>query len=225
MKECGVSGCPRPYHANGYCGMHAQRLRRTGDPLGMRRRPLDESFWAQVDKSGDCWLWTGSINKSTGYGGISTRKSPSGGTSRLAHRVSYEMVYGEIPKGLHLDHLCRVRHCVNPAHLEPVTPVENARRGLHGILRTHCEDGHELSGDNLLIVNGTTRRCRTCDNARTRKYRNTDEYRDRKRKPCRRCGGPKGPGRRVQLCAECRAKDYPDYELDRAAMFTESRWI
>lgn len=70
-----------------------------------------------------CWIWTASKNWD-GYGQFRW-----GGRQQLAHRVSYQILVGAIPPGLELDHLCRVRDCVNPAHLESVTSAENTRRG------------------------------------------------------------------------------------------------
>lgn len=88
------------------------------------------------------------------------------GKPRRAHRVAYELLVGPIPEGLVLDHLCRVRHCVNPDHLEPVTKRENERRGKCGELfvrvRT-CLRGHELSASNVYMWGNPPRRyCRKC---------------------------------------------------------------
>lgn len=130
---CLVQGCSNPRHAMGYCGMHRQRLSRTGNPTAVRRETTLNSFWKRVDKSGDCWEWRGFILAS-GYGQIASRIRPTKSRSRLAHRVAYELVIGDIPEGMVLDHLCRNRTCVNPAHLEPVTQEENVRRGLKGVL-------------------------------------------------------------------------------------------
>jgi hypothetical protein len=72
----------------------------------------------------------------------------------MAHRISYEHFVGPIPKGLFIDHLCRMRACVNPGHLEPVTTLENARRGDGGSnnrRKTHCTRGHEYSDENTRI--------------------------------------------------------------------------
>jgi len=76
-----------------------------------------------------CWLWLGEVN-SAGYGRIA-RGNPHYGyrTRILAHRASYEIAKGSIPDGMELDHLCRVRSCVNPDHLEPVNRSENNSRG------------------------------------------------------------------------------------------------
>jgi hypothetical protein len=82
-----------------------------------------------------CILWTGLLNED-GYGKRG---------SRLAHRVAYEEQVGPIPEGLEMDHLCRVRNCVNVQHLEPVTHQENCRRGIHwSSKKTHCPKGHPL---------------------------------------------------------------------------------
>lgn len=84
---------------------------------------------AMVDVGdGGCWLWRGTRG-SSGYGQICIRGPHRTRAIRGAHRVLYEMLRGPVPEGLELDHLCRVRHCVNPDHLEPVTRTENVRRG------------------------------------------------------------------------------------------------
>lgn len=82
----------------------------------------------EVDEASGCWLWKGAKSKG-GYGYLRVM-----GTPTQAHRVFYERHKGAIPEGLHIDHLCRVRGCVNPDHLEPVTLAENGRRGLNAKL-------------------------------------------------------------------------------------------
>ena len=77
---------------------------------------LYQRFWAKVNKTDTCWLWTASTLN--GYGQI--KAGGRFGKILLAHRVAYEMLVGPIPEGLQLDHLCRVTLCVNPKHLEPV---------------------------------------------------------------------------------------------------------
>ncbi len=120
-----------------------------------------------------CWLWMLAVSP-TGYAICPLRRFRDTGT-RLAHRISYTAFNGPIPPGLDLDHLCRVRCCVNPDHLEPVTRKENLRRGAkadrNGILKATCKRGHPMTPDNLFIVkcNGV-RLCRICNNARTHKY-------------------------------------------------------
>jgi hypothetical protein len=88
-------------------------------------RCVGARFFDKVDLAPDgCWLWTGAIDETTGYARLGLgRKSIAG------HVIAYRLLVGEVPKGLELDHLCRVRHCVNPRHLEPVTRRENLLRG------------------------------------------------------------------------------------------------
>jgi hypothetical protein len=97
---------------------------RTPRPLKANRMRSAElaKFEAKFTKTDTCWLWKGALN--AGYGAFSYRGKTIG-----AHRVSYRHWIGTPPKGLHLDHLCGVRNCVNPWHLQPVTPRENIRRG------------------------------------------------------------------------------------------------
>lgn len=114
-----------------------------------------------------CWGWTGT-KLSKGYGHFYAK-----GKMRMAHRVSYEHFSAPIPDGLQLDHLCRNRACVNPLHLEPVTGVENVRRGASfaavNARKTHCPQGHPYEGDNLVVIkNG--RDCRACRRERNRRY-------------------------------------------------------
>jgi hypothetical protein len=115
-------------------------------------------------KGKGCWTWTACILQN-GYGGVRLK-----GKLMRAHRVVYELLVGKIPDGLQLDHLCRNRKCVNPAHLEPVTQKENMRRGNGACAinarKTHCKSGHEFTKEN------TRRRCRICHNkAHSLRYR------------------------------------------------------
>jgi hypothetical protein len=110
-------------------------------------------FWPKVNKQGlnGCWLWTGALN-AQGYG-----KYGEG----LAHRTAFILSVGSIPDGLQLDHLCRVRNCVNPDHLEPVTHLENVRRGLRGALFTplltrSCGKGHPYPENRRWRINKRT---------------------------------------------------------------------
>ncbi len=130
-------------------------------------KTLEDRFWAKVDKTDDCWLWTGAINQS-GYGTLSLGSRSEGTIG--AHRASYILNIGTIPDGLQLDHLCRVRHCVRPEHLEAVTPRENKRRG-EGVAgtksrQTHCVHGHVFDEANTHIRSNGTRQCRECQTGR-----------------------------------------------------------
>ena len=140
-------------------------------PNSRSGKSVSGRFWPRVNKDGSipadrpdlgkCWLWIGRCNDD-GYGLISVEYD-----MQRAHRVSYEMAMGPIPGGFDIDHLCRVRSCVNPAHLEPVTRQTNLLRGFtipaYHAQKTHCPRGHPYSGCNLYIGKDGSRRCRTCN--------------------------------------------------------------
>ena len=110
-------------------------------------------------QEGSCWLWQGRLHKN-GYAAIYL-----GGKEYPAHRLIYTIFVGPVPKVYHMDHLCRVRHCVNPAHLEPVTPRINTLRGhapaAVNAKKTHCHRGHPFSAENT-YRNKNRRCCRIC---------------------------------------------------------------
>lgn len=127
-----------------------------------------ERFWNNISKTDTCWLWIGyKMNK--GYGFFSMDNRPY-----LSHRISYQIHKGDIPKELELDHLCRIRHCVNPDHLEAVAHSENMARGKHAT-KIYCIRGHEFTGKNTINRKGNNgrnqRECRQCKNIRAKKYR------------------------------------------------------
>lgn len=163
---CSVQHCPGSGTHKGMCAKHALRVLRHGDPHHAPRWDADPAprFWARVDKSSsDCWLWAGKLNN-RGYGVLPVgRRSLCEARTALAHRFAYELLVGPIPEGLQLDHLCRVRHCVNPAHLEPVTPRENTRRAAPAN-KTHCKYKHKFTPENTYRQPTTGRRC--CDECR-----------------------------------------------------------
>ena len=147
---------------------------------GVLRRPALDRFLERVEQVGDCWVWTGGLN-GVGYGQFYVGGPGTG--KAYAHRWSYEFHIGPIPDGLHLDHLCRNRACVNPWHLEPVSVRENLLRGegpsaLHAV-KTHCPAGHPYSGENLRVTNGA-RHCRECARRRARRayQANPEKYRE-----------------------------------------------
>lgn len=122
-----------------------------------------------VDENG-CWVWNAALNNE-GYGLFQVMYFGKWGM-RLAHRLSYEVLVGPIPDGLDLDHLCRVRRCVNPHHLEPVTRRENALRGdgaWHGL----CLAGlHDVNDPDNVKSNGRggKRTCKPCAKRRQAEY-------------------------------------------------------
>ncbi len=148
----------RPRMPNGTtctaCGERAtrrglcDRCRRRADKHGTTMEPRERRFWAKVNKNGPvpenrpdlgpCWVWTGYVDPKTGYGQFGSK----GKGTNLPHRIAYQYLVGPIGKGLHLDHVCRNRLCVNAAngHLEPVTPRENIRRGDQGAFWGYVPD-------------------------------------------------------------------------------------
>ena len=121
-----------------------------------------DKYNTKINKTENCWLWTGTLDDK-GYGITRVNNKNS-----RAHRIIYELLVGKIPDGLQIDHLCRVRNCVNPNHLEPVTQDENKRRNVpfrKEVLKTHCKNGHEFSEKNTKIRmrNGNPWRvCKKC---------------------------------------------------------------
>lgn len=116
--------------------------------------------------SGGCWLWTKSRSRD-GYGWASLNEK-----TYQAHRFVYTIVIGPIPDGLQLDHLCRVRHCVNPSHLEPVTVIENLKRGVGPAGQDRCQ----RCGSEFVMIGKAApqRRCQKCRDEYQRVWMNTD---------------------------------------------------
>lgn len=129
-----------------------------------------ERFWSWVNKTDTCWLWTGSLNNK-GYGNFSLNRK----TTKV-HRISFFLANGFLKSGLEINHLCQIKSCVNPDHLEEVTSKENIRYSRKR--RSHCLRGHKLSMDNTLVrvrKDGTVgRECRECSLKRRREKRALD---------------------------------------------------
>lgn len=148
-------------------------------PKGYPRVITDMQWFCQNLDSGltdaNCWTWRGKYIHN-GYGQMWQKRIRK---SVYAHRYAYEQFVGPIPDGLQLDHLCRNRGCVNPAHLEPATNRVNVLRGMGptalNARKTHCKRGHPLVPENLYILAGpsrggyVSRECKTCNNLRRRK--------------------------------------------------------
>lgn len=165
MTPCKIDGCEKSAKKVGWCGMHYERQRRHGSTDLRSRRRADP--WPRIDKSGPggCWLWLGRL--SDGYGWFANTG---------VHRWSYEHHVGPIPEGLTIDHLCRVRNCVNPDHLEPVTIQVNVARSVRRP-KTYaptdvCGQGHVLDRENRYVIPKSPQllRCRKCRAAAMKKY-------------------------------------------------------
>lgn len=173
VRECLVDGCANPPRAKtrpGLCEAHRQRLRKRGT-LESARLPFEERFDRWVDKSGDCWQWTGSRTVSRGvpwYG-----KTKNRGRTLLAHRVAWEFANGPIPDGLDVLHRCDNPICVNPDHLFLGTHTDNMQDRLAkgrkpNRMKSHCPQGHPYEGENLYVDPRGYRQCATCMAARQR---------------------------------------------------------
>lgn len=121
-----------------------------------------ERFMAKVspEPMSGCWLWIAALGgKGYGYFWDGTK-------SRRAHRVAYEMLRGQIPAGMQIDHLCRVRCCVNPQHMEIVDNRTNVLRGIgltaRHAAKTTCCNRHEFTAGNTYITTEGARSCKAC---------------------------------------------------------------
>jgi HNH endonuclease len=167
MRTCVIDECEKVAGtARGMCVMHYTRWKRHGDVTVGWAATREEGFWKWVRKTSGCWLWVGPKSDNE-YGSFRFAK-----VRYSAHRFSYELHKGPIPEGLHIDHLCRNRWCVNPEHLEAVTFRENVLRGIGPTAQlarqTHCKRGHPLSGENLHITKQGYRNCIACRSKKER---------------------------------------------------------
>ncbi|KHS52557.1 AP2 domain-containing protein [Brevibacterium linens] len=129
-RTCSVDGCDRPFIARGYCARHYRMARRDGMPTVQSKTSVAERFWAKVDKSGDCWIWTAGKDKN-GYGGFNFDGRPM-----LAHRAAWELTHcQQLSPKTELDHACRNPSCVNPDHLRPADRSRN--------MQNQSAEGHQ----------------------------------------------------------------------------------
>lgn len=132
-------------------------------------QPFLTRIFSRVEKTESCWLWLGATN--SGYGYINfPRQSRMG----AVHAILYRYFVGPVPKGKELDHLCRVRNCVNPAHLEPVSRRENTLRGMApnaiSVRTNSCYRGHKFTLENTYFNRGK-RHCQTCRKVARERWR------------------------------------------------------
>jgi len=167
---CTVPDCDRQHEARGYCSLHYKRWKRHGDPLASQPAQITGDPVARLlqhtDQTDTCWLWTGALIHN-GYGVMTLD-----GRRQLVHRLAYQFFVGPIPDGLQIDHLCRVRHCLRPEHLEPVTAQENSLRGetiaASRAAQTTCIHGHPFDDENTYVTPKGTRQCRACRRTTTK---------------------------------------------------------
>ncbi len=166
-KECTIEGCSGVLLARGWCCKHYNRWAKHGDPTFtlIAMGTPEARFWEHVDRRGpgECWPWKASISMGNGY----SKFTYYVGGKQLTvsgHKFIYELIHGPVALGFQVDHVwargCRLRHCVNPAHLEAVTAKENTRRAK--ALITHCPRGHPYDGPNLYLHPDGSRKCRAC---------------------------------------------------------------
>ncbi len=173
---CSIFECGNSVHLRTWCLKHYSRWQKRRDPLRAQvsRTLADvepaEYVWSHfVRVPSGCWEWAGGVSD-TGYATVRHR-----GVAVLAHRFTYELLVGPIADGLEIDHLCFNRRCINPSHLEAVTPRVNKLRSTSvsavNATKTHCNNGHPFDEANTHVDRLGRRRCRACARAKERRRR------------------------------------------------------
>lgn len=138
-------------------------MKKRTNGMELRHLTLEERFWHYTDQNGPlgCWIWKGSLSR-YGYGEVFLN-----GKRFRAHRISYRIRHGKLPAEGVLDHICRVRHCVNPDHLRVMTIGQNVLIGIsppaQNLRKTHCSRGHEFTEENTHLSPRGWRYCRACN--------------------------------------------------------------
>lgn len=169
---CSIDGCEMEVRGRGWCGTHYSRWQATGDPLYTKRfgGVADiERVLAEVEEiPNGCHQWQGR-KMPNGYGYINKNRKRV-----FVHRIAYEALVAPIPEGWHVHHRCHNTLCVNPEHLETLSPTEHIKQ--HRAAETHCKRGHEWTDENTAFewrtykgVRVRKRRCRTCLRAKWRR--------------------------------------------------------
>lgn len=180
-RTCVIDGCERPRHGKTWCKFHYRRWHEHGDPYRAVKRgrvpipPIDRLLARVVFTPGpletDCWVPTYSHKQHDrdGYARVKVGERPHI-KAVVAHRLTFEHFVGPVPDGLELDHLCRVRACCNPTHVEPVTHQINVLRGMTtGAIAVRsglCKRGHSLV--DAFVMKQGSRACRECNRLRRR---------------------------------------------------------
>lgn len=177
MRGCDVAGCARPFYCRGWCQLHYYRWRSHGTTDDPRPAP-EQRFWAKVNKTEGCWLWTASRTHE-GYGMFSIQ-----GRRHYAQRVAWMLTYGLIPEGMLVLHRCDNPPCCRPDHLFLGTHADNmadmATKGRHAakgrsdatwlgrlnLSKTRCKRGHPFDEANTVWRPNGSRLCRACDRIR-----------------------------------------------------------
>jgi hypothetical protein len=220
---CSVEGCEKPrQHQRRMCGMHRRRRDRHGDPHYTPDQRIYEAtierFWAQVNKTDSCWLWTGETQR--GYGRFGNVTVPSGS----AHRFAWFITNGQIPDGLEIDHLCHTldptcaggiscphRACVNPSHLEPVTPQVNTLRSKSPSAdNARKEVCPKCGGDYAVAKRGARKPGRWCPPCHSERRR---QRKAERRERIAQAGQPCSPACPMLACPSCPWQN--DREEDR----------